>query len=961
MDILLGEGITNAHNGDVEYIFEPNFEEGSDTAFCVFHIKDPKIPKKSHKCKGSISKEMIKALQSGSVALQGRWLQNVFRGKSEKVFQFNDIIPSLGSSKNSATEYLYTVEGITAQRLKHIINKLGGDAVSKIIEDPNSLDGIPRLPAKTAAKIRETIISQKQDIIAISKLSELGFSGKAWKMREKILAEFPPEKLIEILDTDPYALLSVKGIGFKLLDTKLLESKKITKDNPNRKVAAISHVLEKAAMEGNTWETSQQISRRLKKIGIEGNEKELDEFAMQAVQKRYVVKVEGGYALPEHAVDESTIAEIIQEQIQKTDGNMRPSTRHNTLNSEQLAALNMVLQNPCSVVTGIPGSGKTFTTKAIVETLNQFSNSGTILCAPTGKAAKRLSEATGCRAITIHSLIGRLKSIDKAPIVKNLIIDEASMVSASLMAELLTAVTERERDLEKIVLIGDVDQLPSIAAGRVLGDIIDSDLVPVSKLEELQRSKKDSYIAINARKVRKGEMIISGKLHEDFTIANEATIQSQIDLVKRGFGREIKDPVTGKAADPISDIQVIAPKRADCFKLNNMLQAILNPQPADAPCLLKRGYAKQEDEEKENDTEYLYEGDKVLITKNNKQLGVVNGDVGRVESLIWTNKFVTGVRVKLDSDAVVEFGADNINTVTRGYAITIHKSQGSEAPIVLVCLGDENNGKFFSRNLFYTAITRGKHKVCVLGSEKAIRACIANVDPTKRQTKLADMITGKEPTHKPSNYSKAVGTTTVEPNSSAQSRQLDLHKELNENSPPIPSMLGGYMPEGIHPDYLISTDTLDGITAEDLLSIGEDGEPLVFVAARNGHLPYIKSELLTDEVLTSTYSGHSVIEVAAKRFNNYEYEKLAWEDSPILLEATKRLIHKQPVENRAHMAGVIAAANELDEILGLELPQSAAEAVGQDWWDRNAKLIEDKKGLERREQPGSLLSEIELF
>ena len=411
-----------------------------------------------------------------------------------------------------------------------------------------------------------------------------------------------------------------------------------------------------------------------------------------------------------------------------------------TLASQQRNAVVTALSSGVMVLTGGPGTGKTTTIKTIIRLLEEF-KLNIALAAPTGRAAKRMTQVTGIEAKTIHRMLGMqmvgagqvFTHDEEHPLLADVIIlDEVSMVDVKLMSSFLRAVKPGAR----LILSGDSDQLPSVGAGNVLKDIIDSKIVPVIELNRIFRQAEESLIIVNAHSINRGELPdLTSKTNDFFFLRRHNPEQSAMTIVDLFKNRLPKS----YGVNPVTDIQVLSPTKkgiAGTINLNRLLQLHINPP--------GQGRA----EHTYGNTIYRV-GDKVMQTKNNYDmpytrdagdngLGIFNGDMGIVEEINNHDKYMT---IIFDEDKRVEYPFTNLDEIDLAYAITVHKSQGSEFPMVImpVCA---YNPMLMSRNLFYTAVTRARQMVVLVGSEKTVMNMTYNNTYRKRYTGLAERITG---------------------------------------------------------------------------------------------------------------------------------------------------------------------------------------------------------------------------
>ena len=409
------------------------------------------------------------------------------------------------------------------------------------------------------------------------------------------------------------------------------------------------------------------------------------------------------------------------------------------LSDNQKYAVETSLQNGVSVITGGPGTGKTTIINTIINVLNQ-SGLSTAIAAPTGRAAKRITETSGSDAVTIHRLLEYYysESEDTMRFGKDagnpldydaVIIDEASMIDLMLMNGLVSAIKPGTR----LIIVGDADQLPSVGAGNVLRDIIESEYIYCIKLTEIFRQAKESLIVVNAHRINKGEYPDYNEKGKEFFLMRQKTEKEMLALVKDLCARRLPNYYT--SLNPLKDIQVLTPVRKGTLgtmNLNRQLQEILNLPAADL-------------EEKTFGERTFREGDKVMQIKNNYQLkwkntddftegeGVFNGDVGFVQSI---DKEYGKITVLFDDRRAASYDFSQLDELELAYAVTVHKSQGSEFPVIVMPVS-WFPPMLATRNLLYTAVTRGKEAVVLVGSEDKLNAMIDNNRIAARYSGLA--------------------------------------------------------------------------------------------------------------------------------------------------------------------------------------------------------------------------------
>jgi len=514
----------------------------------------------------------------------------------------------------------------------------------------------------------------------------------------------------------------VDGIGFKTAD-RIAQGLGFDPKSPIRAAAAIIHMLGRAHDDGHVYLPRVELVKRLVKlIGEDAPiESEIDLLIADGV-----LVDDTGLYLQASFEYEVELCERLQGRVQQgvdplsvdLDNLERRSALH--LAEEQRKAVEMAMTAGLMVLTGGPGTGKTTTIRTIQKV---FSAAGLdiLLAAPTGRASRRLAEATESSASTVHRLLGfhpveGFRHTEDDPLEADaIIIDEVSMLDQALALALFRAIPDHTR----VVLVGDADQLPSVGAGNVLADILSSQEVPTVRLTEVFRQAGGSKIVESAYRILKGQSPTSGIETEgsDFFIVPADTPDRAASLIETIVSERIPRRF---GLDPVTDVQVLTPMhRGVCgaHQLNERLQALLNPHGSP----LKRGHRT------------FRVGDKVMQLKNDYQKEVFNGDVGRIMA-----QTAEGVALRFDQ-RILNYDRESLDKISLAYACSVHKSQGSEYPAVVVPILTEH-WLMLQRNLLYTAITRGKQLVVLVGQSKAIDRATRNTDGLERFTQLAQRL-----------------------------------------------------------------------------------------------------------------------------------------------------------------------------------------------------------------------------
>lgn len=625
------------------------------------------------------------------------------------------------------------VKGIGPHFAKTLVKAFGKDVFDVIENHPKKLLKLPGIGQKRVEKITDAWAEQKvvRDIMIFLQSHGIG-SARAVRIYKTY-----GDNAIAKINENPYRLASdIHGVGFKIADDLAL-SLGIPADSLIRAQAGVRHTLQEAAGQGHcACERTDLIETASNLLGIpsETIEQALGE---ELAGKRLVVEQAGEqehvYLTYLHKA-ETQVAKRLKRLLEgalpwgKIDIDKAvPKAEKSTgikLSDSQRAAVKKALESKLAVLTGGPGTGKTTITQTFLQIVRS-KKLKVCLCAPTGKAAKRMAEATGMETKTIHRTLefspmeGGFQRNQENPLEADLVVvDESSMIDIVLMQNLLAAIP----DHAALLIIGDVDQLPSVGAGAVLADIIGSEVVPTMRLTEIFRQAATSKIIVNAHRINEGKMPLPNEPGEDsdfyFIPARspeevyDKLLKVVTDRLPKSFG-----------FDPIRDIQVLSPMNRASLgtqALNSELQLRLNV--GDGAKVTKFGMT------------YMV-GDKVIQTTNNYDKEVFNGDIGTIRSVSREDETLL---IDID-DRLVEYDFSDLDEVSLAYATTIHKSQGSEYPVVVIPLAMQHYN-LLQKNLIYTGVTRGKKMVVVVGEPRALSMAINNKNSRSRLTGLAQKL-----------------------------------------------------------------------------------------------------------------------------------------------------------------------------------------------------------------------------
>lgn len=727
--------------GYVEHIVFRNEENG----YTVFHLEneDGEVT-----CVGNLNF----ITEGEMLELEGEYVNHSVYGNQLKVSAYRVKEPE---DLVSIERYLGSgaIKGIGQTMASRIVKKFREDTFRIIEEEPERLAEIKGISERKAMEIASQMEEKKDMRKSMIYLQKYGISTK---LAAKIYQRYGM-KVHQILEENPYRLADdIEGVGFRTAD-EIAARIGIHTDSDYRIRSGLFYILQQAVAEGHIYLPEELLLRRAKVllgIEIEDIEKYIMDLCME---RKTVMKEKDGKVIvyPAHyyymELNTAKMLNDLDIDCQMPEDMMEKRLRaveekeKIELDPLQHKAVIESIKHGLLILTGGPGTGKTTT----INTMIQFFESeglSILLAAPTGRAAKRMTEATGYEAQTIHRLLevngnpeeestGRFLRNRENPLEADvIIIDEMSMVDLNLMHALLSAVVQGTR----LILVGDVDQLPSVGPGSVLKDIISSERFHVVTLTKIFRQAGESDIIMNAHKINAGEPVELNKKSRDFFFVKcdeaDTIIGGIIALIQRKLPQYVQ-------AHP-NEIQVMTPTRKGLLgveRMNVILQKYLNP-------------ADEKKTEREINGRLFREGDKVMQIKNNYQLeweictrfgltvdkgmGVFNGDMGVISEI---NEYKETVEVEYDEGRKVKYGFDMVDELELAYAITVHKSQGSEYPAVILPLLPGPK-LLYNRNLLYTAVTRAKKCLTIIGSDTTFQEMIRNKSEQERYTSLAERI-----------------------------------------------------------------------------------------------------------------------------------------------------------------------------------------------------------------------------
>ena len=695
--------------------------QADESAFAVAKIK---TEDGTHLAVGSVGH----AKPGQTVHLSGKWS---FHPSFGEQFTVEEIIIKNPENRKGIILYLQNagIQGLGKKRAEQIVAGLGLQAIEIIEQDPQKLISVKGIGKKTAAKFIAQWNQKKEQALLLSLLQGYGLGPK---LAGKVLSQYQDDALT-IVTKSPYKLSKeIKGVGFKTAD-KIALTQGCSPASKERMEAAAVHILREAEQQGHCCLPHAKFVEAAQKLELPIPQFEDNLLRMVEREELKMPKM-GFYYHPIMYAVEKRVAQRLRHLLSTTSTKNGLFTQQKLelekwerqfqlqLNEDQRQAIQMALENGISIITGGPGTGKTTIIRVLLSEGLQRGEKW-LLAAPTGRAAKRMTESTKHPAQTIHRLLkfnGKGFSHDSENQLRTdcLLIDEASMLDIWLMDSIIAALHPSTR----LILVGDSDQLPSVGPGQVLIDLIRSKKIPVTRLSEVYRQAQDSNIIRNAHRINQGdvpqsmEKDSSAGILRDFFILDRENNQQTISSLLECAGKRL--PSLG--FNPLEDIQILTPMHngeLGTHSLNQRLQELLNPI----------GRVLEYNEKK------FRVGDRVLQLKNDYENDIFNGDVGRILDIVDDSIFV-----QFDNQTTYLSGKQLLD-LSLAYAVSIHKSQGSEYPAVIVIL-HKAHWIMLKRNLLYTAITRARKFCCIIGSEWAVQKATSQNDGDERYTHLQERL-----------------------------------------------------------------------------------------------------------------------------------------------------------------------------------------------------------------------------
>ncbi len=672
----------------------------------------------AHESSVTVVGDLGRVVPGEALRVRGRWTSHPSYGRRFSASAFTPVLPTTGKG---VTRYLGSglVPGVGPALAERLVARFGDRTLDVITSQSARLREVEGIGKKRAAAIARAVRERRDEAETLSYLHGLGL-GPATAQR--ILKRYG-ESAARVMQEDPYlAAEQIAGIGFRTAD-RIGRAAGIADDDPRRAAGAVLHLLGRGAEDGHVYVPLSVLVRGAVELSVP-EERIAPAVSDLAARDLVVVEDDAVYAPPLHSAEVRVagflraLAERRPRPLGEAERARIARTVPSSLTETQRSVVVTSLEHGLVVLTGGPGTGKTTTVRAVVDA-HEALGRRVLLCAPTGRAAKRMAEATGREARTIHRTLewnpgtARFRRDERAPLEADLVlVDESSMLDVRLADSLLAAVAPGAT----LVLVGDVDQLPPVGPGQVLREVIRSEVAPVVRLREIFRQAQRSAI------VRGAHAILGGRVPEQTPAGTKGegdlffVRATDPDALARRLVEVLRRLPEAYGFDPKRDVQVLSPMRrgpAGTARLNEILQAELNPGPGPAGGLRP--------------------GDKVMQLRNDYDRDVYNGDLGEVRR-------AEGGVTYVDVDGrEVQYTSEQLDALVLAYASTVHKVQGSEFPAVVVVL-HSSHYVLLSRALLYTAVTRAKKLVVLVGDPRAVARAARNAETYRSWSKLVERL-----------------------------------------------------------------------------------------------------------------------------------------------------------------------------------------------------------------------------